>query len=256
MSLLFLRRTCFWSALAYNLKTATVLTSECSFNYYHNVRMARKLVYEGGYALELPPTPPRIIPFLVGNPYKPSFATVTGWGVDLRYALFCLLVVSWIGPPSKLLRAQDLQLHDGTNKWQENVEPLFAHLNHVPSRELTYCLPAGTFEDGFPFPQVGYVIVPWRVVTLCLRRLFQALARAQVRMPSFAGGLSCGVVDDSHGFLRRDPRLMSKWALRITISLLYDEHMRNRVRVEHRPSFTNLDFFVILPMIILIFFND
>ena len=27
----------------------------------------------------------RIITFLVGNPYKPSFATVTGWGVDLRY---------------------------------------------------------------------------------------------------------------------------------------------------------------------------
>ena len=25
----------------------------------------------------------RIIPFLVGNPYKPSFVTVTGWGVDL-----------------------------------------------------------------------------------------------------------------------------------------------------------------------------
>ena len=24
----------------------------------------------------------RIITFLVGNPYKPSFATVTGWGVD------------------------------------------------------------------------------------------------------------------------------------------------------------------------------
>ena len=23
-----------------------------------------------------------IIPFLVGNPYKPSFVTVTGWGVD------------------------------------------------------------------------------------------------------------------------------------------------------------------------------
>ena len=23
--------------------------------------------------------------FLVGNPYKPSFMTVTGWGVDLRY---------------------------------------------------------------------------------------------------------------------------------------------------------------------------
>ena len=26
----------------------------------------------------------RITPFLVGNPYKPSFVTVTGWGVDLR----------------------------------------------------------------------------------------------------------------------------------------------------------------------------
>ena len=27
----------------------------------------------------------RIITYLVGNPYKPSFATVTGWGVDPRY---------------------------------------------------------------------------------------------------------------------------------------------------------------------------
>ena len=27
----------------------------------------------------------RIITFLVGNPYKPSFATVTGWGVDPIY---------------------------------------------------------------------------------------------------------------------------------------------------------------------------
>ena len=27
----------------------------------------------------------RIIAFLVGNPYKPSFATVTGWGVDPMY---------------------------------------------------------------------------------------------------------------------------------------------------------------------------
>ena len=30
----------------------------------------------------------RIITFLVGNPYKPSFATVTGWGVDLIYTVF------------------------------------------------------------------------------------------------------------------------------------------------------------------------
>ena len=29
----------------------------------------------------------RIITFLVGNPYKPSFATVTGWGVDLSYTV-------------------------------------------------------------------------------------------------------------------------------------------------------------------------
>ena len=27
----------------------------------------------------------RIITFLVGNPYKPSFAIVTGWGVDPKY---------------------------------------------------------------------------------------------------------------------------------------------------------------------------
>ena len=30
----------------------------------------------------------RMIPFLVGNPYKPSFVTVTGWGVDLRYLCY------------------------------------------------------------------------------------------------------------------------------------------------------------------------
>ena len=29
----------------------------------------------------------RIITFLVGNPYKPSFATVTGWGVDPKYMI-------------------------------------------------------------------------------------------------------------------------------------------------------------------------
>ncbi len=28
----------------------------------------------------------RIITFLAGNPYKPSFATVTGWGVDPTWA--------------------------------------------------------------------------------------------------------------------------------------------------------------------------
>ena len=39
--------------------------------------------------LDLPPTQDAShhqvdITFLVGNPYKPSFATVTGWGVDPR----------------------------------------------------------------------------------------------------------------------------------------------------------------------------
>ena len=42
-----------------------------------------------GDTLDLPPTQDSSdhqddITFLVGNPYKPSFATVTGWGVDPR----------------------------------------------------------------------------------------------------------------------------------------------------------------------------
>ena len=31
------------------------------------------------------PVTTRIVTFSIGNPYKPSFVTVTGWGVDLRY---------------------------------------------------------------------------------------------------------------------------------------------------------------------------
>ena len=48
-----------------------------------------------GHILELPPAPhpvtvtTRIITCLIGNPYKPSFVTVTGWGVDLRHILVC-----------------------------------------------------------------------------------------------------------------------------------------------------------------------
>ena len=34
------------------------------------------------------PVTTRIIPFSVGNPYKPSFATVTGWGVDPSNKVF------------------------------------------------------------------------------------------------------------------------------------------------------------------------
>ena len=40
----------------------------------------------------------RIITFLVGNPYKPLFATITGWGVDPTYTvqriIICLLHIS------------------------------------------------------------------------------------------------------------------------------------------------------------------
>ena len=36
----------------------------------------------------------RIITFLVGNPYKPSFATVTGWGVDPIYTVYKMKVIS------------------------------------------------------------------------------------------------------------------------------------------------------------------
>ena len=35
-----------------------------------------------------------IIPILLGNPYKPSFVTVTGWGVDLRY-MYVLITLAY-----------------------------------------------------------------------------------------------------------------------------------------------------------------
>ena len=49
------------------------------------------------------PVTTRIISFVVGNPYKPSFATVTGKGDNPRYELFpCSWVpavgwVQWVG---------------------------------------------------------------------------------------------------------------------------------------------------------------
>ena len=39
----------------------------------------------------------RIITYLVGNPYKPSFATVTGWGVDPRYGVYSMLNLHYGG---------------------------------------------------------------------------------------------------------------------------------------------------------------
>ena len=38
----------------------------------------------------------RIITFLVGNPYKPSFATVTGWGVDPTYLIYIIVFIYFI----------------------------------------------------------------------------------------------------------------------------------------------------------------
>ncbi len=41
------------------------------------------------------PVTTRFFPFLVGNPYKPSFVTVTGWGVDRRKKTWLLATVPW-----------------------------------------------------------------------------------------------------------------------------------------------------------------
>ena len=48
----------------------------------------------------------RIITFLVGNPYKPSFATVTGWGVDPKFPYFhpCFF---WASPLEKFPYGMD-----------------------------------------------------------------------------------------------------------------------------------------------------
>ena len=42
-------------------------------------------VYVGSTPPPRMPVTSRIIPFLVGNPYKPLFVTVTGWAVDRMY---------------------------------------------------------------------------------------------------------------------------------------------------------------------------
>ena len=55
---------------------------------------SRSQLVGGGVCFRSTPHPvtvtTRIIAFLVGNPYKPSFATVTGWGVDPMYVFFSL----------------------------------------------------------------------------------------------------------------------------------------------------------------------
>ena len=49
-----------------------------------------------------------IIPFLVGNPYKPSFVTVTGWGVDLKHTPVSYAQNELRSPKLKLLGPKGL----------------------------------------------------------------------------------------------------------------------------------------------------
>ena len=58
-----------------------------------NLKKSVMLSFYDRYDLGLPPTQDSsrhqdYYIFRIGNPYKPSFATVTGWGVDPRYDLF------------------------------------------------------------------------------------------------------------------------------------------------------------------------
>ena len=45
----------------------------------------------------------------------------------------------------------------GGEKWWICVQCQFLDVRDLPSWKLTYPIPVGTFEDDFPFPQVGYV---------------------------------------------------------------------------------------------------
>ena len=55
----------------------------------------------------------RIITFLIGNPYKPSFVTVTGWGVDPTYTLLETISHQWYRLGSKYWWNQGLALIQG-----------------------------------------------------------------------------------------------------------------------------------------------
>ena len=55
------------------------------------------------------------IPFLVGNPYKHSFVTVTGWGVDQRYHFFPV-IPRFDG--SKAAKTQHIRSHITSSTWQ------------------------------------------------------------------------------------------------------------------------------------------
>ena len=57
----------------------------------------------------------RIITFLVGNPYKPSFATVTGWGVDPKYTY------AWYNVNPGIPKSLEPLNHDGNSRLQYDL---------------------------------------------------------------------------------------------------------------------------------------
>ena len=86
-------------------------------------------------------------PFLVGNPYKPSFATVTGWGVDPIYRGYFIPLIyndRFGGPPcicTRTLNTKSVALIMGCKRStlkQAGSSPTFAP--NFSGREKTRCL--------------------------------------------------------------------------------------------------------------------
>ena len=98
-------------------------------------------------------SPPGLFQFLVGNPYKPSFVTLTGWGVDQRYPLYIYIYIaklqvnfhystSWWSPKWNVfecIEASDenwsgffcLKCHEKTPKIPRNIQT-YSNSNPIP----------------------------------------------------------------------------------------------------------------------------
>ena len=95
----------------------------------------------------------RNIPFLVGNPYKPSFVTVTGWGVhriDICEPRNVQKSVStkanFLAKVDQVRRAGHVESYISQGKWWENPwdgSPLV--VNSI------YTLYSGTYGVPIPF---------------------------------------------------------------------------------------------------------
>ncbi len=72
----------------------------------------------------------RIITFLVGNPYKPSFATVTGWGVDPTYTVYRYVPQ---GPQITVINHSQAQKLGWLNhfQWIQNWLVVSTHLKNI-----------------------------------------------------------------------------------------------------------------------------